>query len=166
MRFLWTAHRPGMIGVKRGFVFAKCFASRLASSRFSAGPRGPLAIPRKTIHQAHVGLLSACGTLANNATRTWLQRAPRCRPRGLTSRGISPITMGLLALLAYKTVHDERPLGGLFRQGRALAGNAPPVPTQASAGGYFLDWLQNGLGGALAGGAAGTPDLLIAFPYK
>jgi hypothetical protein len=79
--------------------------------------------------------------------------------------GISPITMGLLALLAYKTMRGE-PLGDLFRQGRAPAGNAPPVPTQASAGGNFLDWLQNGLGGALAGGAAGTPDLLIAFPYK
>jgi hypothetical protein len=80
--------------------------------------------------------------------------------------GISPITMGLLGLLAYKTMRGEGPLGGLFRQGRAPAGNAPPVPTQASAGGNFLDWLQNGLGGALAGGAAGTPDLLIAFPYK
>jgi hypothetical protein len=50
--------------------------------------------------------------------------------------GISPITMGLLALLAYKTMRGE-PLGDLFRQGRAPAGNAPPVPTQASAGGTF-----------------------------
>ena len=28
--------------------------------------------------------------------------------------GISPITMGLLALLAYKTMRGEGPLGGLF----------------------------------------------------
>ena len=39
--------------------------------------------------------------------------------------GISPITMGLLALLAYKTMRGEGPLGGLFRQGSAPAGNAP-----------------------------------------
>lgn len=74
--------------------------------------------------------------------------------------GISPITMGLLALLAYKTMRGEGPLGGLFRQGNAPAGNAPagnapPAPQQGGAGGGLLDWLQNGLGGALAGGAAG-----------
>ena len=74
--------------------------------------------------------------------------------------GISPITMGLLALLAYKTMRGEGPLGGLFRQGSASAGNAPPgnsppAPAQAGAGGSLLDWLQNGLGGVLAGGAAG-----------
>ncbi len=69
--------------------------------------------------------------------------------------GISPITMGLLALLAYKTMRGEGPLGGLFRQGNATAGNAPPAPPQGGAGGGLLDWLQNGLGGALAGSAAG-----------
>ena len=74
--------------------------------------------------------------------------------------GISPITMGLLALLAYKTMRGEEPLGGLFRQGiapagNAPAGNAPSAPPQTGAGGGLLDWLQNGLGGALAGGAAG-----------
>jgi len=74
--------------------------------------------------------------------------------------GISPITMGLLALLAYKTMRGEGPLGGLFRQGsapagNAPAGNAPSAPPQTGAGGGLLDWLQNGLGGALAGGAAG-----------
>jgi len=74
--------------------------------------------------------------------------------------GISPITMGLLALLAYKTMRGEGALGGLFCQanapaGNAPAGNAPSAPPQAGAGGGLLDWLQNGLGGALAGGAAG-----------
>jgi len=74
--------------------------------------------------------------------------------------GISPITMGLLALLAYKTMHGQGPLGGLFRQGaapagNAPAGNAPSAPPQGGAGGGLLDWLQNGLGGTLAGGAAG-----------
>lgn len=69
--------------------------------------------------------------------------------------GVSPITIGLLALLAYKTMRGEGPLGGLFRQGNAPAGNAPAAPTQAGAGGGLLDWLQTGLGGVLAGGAAG-----------
>jgi uncharacterized protein YidB (DUF937 family) len=68
--------------------------------------------------------------------------------------------MGLLALLAYKTMRGKGPLGGLFRQGtapagNAPAGNAPSAPPQTGAGGGLLDWLQNGLGGALAGGAAG-----------
>ena len=85
--------------------------------------------------------------------------------------GISPITMGLLALLAYKTMRGEGPLGGLFRQGSAPAGsapagNAPSAPPQTGAGGGLLDWLQNGLGGALAGGAAGgaRPCLLYTSP--
>src|ERR1700722_14426020 len=76
--------------------------------------------------------------------------------------GVSPITMGLLALLAYKTMRGEGPLGGLFRQGNAPAGNAPAgtmpsAPAQAGAGGGLLDWLQSGLGGAVAGG---LPELL------
>jgi uncharacterized protein YidB (DUF937 family) len=74
--------------------------------------------------------------------------------------GVSPITMGLLALLAYKTMRGEGPLGGLFRQGSAPAGNAPAgtapsAPAQAGPGGSLLDWLQSGLGGAVAGGTAG-----------
>jgi uncharacterized protein YidB (DUF937 family) len=69
--------------------------------------------------------------------------------------------MGLLALLAYKTMRGEGPLGGLFRQGTAPAGNAPAgpmpsAPAQSGAGGGLLDWLQTGLGGAAAGGAAGN----------
>ena len=64
--------------------------------------------------------------------------------------GLMDVTMGLLALLAYKTMRGEGPLGGLFRQGSAPAGNA-----QAGPGGSLLDWLQSGLGGAVAGGTAG-----------
>jgi uncharacterized protein YidB (DUF937 family) len=71
--------------------------------------------------------------------------------------GISPITMGLLALLAYKTMRGEGPLGGLFGQGKAPGGNAPSAAPQAgSGGGGLLDWLQGGLGGALGAGTAGT----------
>lgn len=66
--------------------------------------------------------------------------------------GMSPVTMGLLALLAYKTVKGQGPLGGLFGQGAANTGTAPP----ASGGGGMFDWLQNALGGAAAGGAGGA----------
>ena len=55
-----------------------------------------------------------------------MANGPRRAPGG--RGGISPITMGLLALLN----RGEGPLGDLFRQGTAPAGNAPPVPTQAS----------------------------------
>jgi hypothetical protein len=63
--------------------------------------------------------------------------------------GISPITMGLLALLAYKTMRGEGPLGGLFRQGNAPAGNAPPAPTQVS----FADPPEANTRRSLAAGA-------------
>lgn len=72
--------------------------------------------------------------------------------------GMSPVTMGLLALLAYKTVKGQGPLGGLFGQGAANAGTAPP----ASGGGGMFDWLQNALGGAAAGGAGGAGGALVS----
>lgn len=67
--------------------------------------------------------------------------------------GMSPATIGLLALLAYKTMKGQGPLGGLFGQGAANAGTAP-----ASSGGGIFDWLQNTLsgGGAAAGGTGGA----------
>jgi uncharacterized protein YidB (DUF937 family) len=68
--------------------------------------------------------------------------------------GISPIAMGLLALLAYKTLKGEGPLGGLFGgQSQASSGNTGTQPTH---GGGLLGWLQGELGGALGGGTAGN----------
>jgi uncharacterized protein YidB (DUF937 family) len=67
--------------------------------------------------------------------------------------GMSPVTMGLLALLAYKTIKGQGPLGGLLGQGGANAGAAP---ASAGGGGGVFDWLQNTLGGAAAGGAGGA----------
>ncbi len=83
-------------------------------------------------------------------------------PRGATAQsgrsGISPLAMGLLALLAYKTMKGEGPLGGLFGN-RGAPGSAArtsgTVPGQAEGGG-LTSWLQSGLGGALAGGTAGS----------
>lgn len=80
--------------------------------------------------------------------------------------GMSPLTMGLLALLAYKAFKG----GGLFGQnppppnsptgrnmGPTNAGpaNAPNVPYGGDGGG-LSDWLRGTLGGAVAGGAAGS----------
>jgi uncharacterized protein YidB (DUF937 family) len=67
--------------------------------------------------------------------------------------GMSPLTMGLLALLAYKTMKGQGPLGGLFGQGAA---NAGPAPAPESSGGGIFNWMQNALGGAAAGGAGGA----------
>jgi uncharacterized protein YidB (DUF937 family) len=100
--------------------------------------------------------------------------------------GMSPITMGLLALLAYKTLKGGG-LGGLFGQGASQAPGVNPGGMSQGAGdgrgggstyggpgyggpaygggpaaggsgdgGSLVDWLRNGLGGALAGGAAGS----------
>jgi uncharacterized protein YidB (DUF937 family) len=72
------------------------------------------------------------------------------------SGGMSPITMAILGLLAYKAVKH------LSGSGAAPAGNAPQqrIPdnntTQASLPGGMGDLLKGGLGGLLTGGAAGT----------
>lgn len=70
--------------------------------------------------------------------------------------GMSPLTMGLLALLAYKTMKGQGPLGGMFGQGAANAGTAPGNTAPQTSGGGMFDWLQNALGGAAAGGAGGA----------
>src|SRR6202048_906339 len=71
------------------------------------------------------------------------------------SGGMSPITMAILALLAYKAVKH---LGG-----QPDASPAAPAPAPANAGlpggglsGGLGDLLKGGLGGLLAGGAAGS----------
>jgi uncharacterized protein YidB (DUF937 family) len=71
--------------------------------------------------------------------------------------GMSPLVMGLLGVLAYKTMRGQGPLGGMFGQGAGNTGTAPDSPGVApeSAGGGIVNWLQNALGGAAAGGAGG-----------
>jgi uncharacterized protein YidB (DUF937 family) len=72
--------------------------------------------------------------------------------------GMSPMTMAILALLAYKAV---KKIGG--SQPGATPAGAPtgtPAPTPASlpgnTGGSLSDLMKGGLGGLLAGGAAGS----------
>jgi uncharacterized protein YidB (DUF937 family) len=89
-----------------------------------------------------------------------MQQGPRgpSNPSAQSGGGMSPITMAILALLAYKAVKH---LGG--SQPNATPAPAPSVPNTGNAGmpgggmaGGLGDLLKGGLGGLLAGGAAGT----------
>lgn len=77
-------------------------------------------------------------------------------PRGTTSSssggGMSPLTMAILGLLAYKAVKSftSQPGTAASTPAPAPAGQAP---TQSTGG--LGDLLKGGLGGLLAGGAAG-----------
>ena len=91
-------------------------------------------------------------------------------PRGQTQPGkggMSPITMALMALLAYKAVkglggsHQQQPnqipAGGGRAPGNALPGGTTSAGmSPGSLGGGLGDLLQGKLGGLLAGGAAGS----------
>src|SRR3978361_3514 len=87
-----------------------------------------------------------------------MQNGPRgpSTPSADDKGGMSPITMAILALLAYKAVKH---IGG----GQPNAAPAPaPSPNTVNAGlpgggmGGLGDLLKGGLGGLLAGGAAGS----------
>jgi uncharacterized protein YidB (DUF937 family) len=83
-----------------------------------------------------------------------MQNGPRGQstPSAQDSGGMSPITMAILALLAYKAVKH---IGG--GQPNAAPAPAPsPVDAGAPGGGGLGDLLKGGLGGLLAGGAAGS----------
>jgi uncharacterized protein YidB (DUF937 family) len=79
-----------------------------------------------------------------------MQNGPRgpSTPSAQDKGGMSPITMAILALLAYKAVKH---IGG----GQPNAAPAPS-PNTAGTGGGLGDLLKGGLGGLLAGGAAGS----------
>src|SRR5438094_3947757 len=94
-----------------------------------------------------------------------IQNGPRGqRGPSTTSGGMSPITMAVLGLLAYKAVKH---FGGQTGANPADHGGtttpaSPPrgdpsigTPSGTSAGG-LSDLLKGGLGGLLAGGAAGS----------
>lgn len=71
-----------------------------------------------------------------------------------SSGGMSPMTMALLGLLAWKAFkHFTGNQSGSAPQPSPTP--APP-PVNAGAGGGLNDMLKGGLGGLLAGGAAGT----------
>jgi uncharacterized protein YidB (DUF937 family) len=109
-----------------------------------------------------------------------MQNGPRgargSSPGSSSSGGMSPLTMAILGLLAYKAVRSftsqpanagagapapaptpqAGPSGGLGDILKNVLGGAS-APTQAGAGkGDLSDVLKGGLGGLLGGGAAGT----------
>ena len=84
-----------------------------------------------------------------------MQQGPRGpnNPTAQSSGGMSPITMAILALLAYKAVKH---FGG-SQPGASPAPAPSPGNVNAGVGGGGLgDLLRGGLGGLLAGGAAGS----------
>ncbi len=92
-----------------------------------------------------------------------MQNGPRGHTDPNSKGGMSPITMAILALLAYKGIKH---LGG--GQQPAPGGNAPRLPggntTSADAGGGglgdILGGMFNGPGGAAGGTGGGAGDLL------
>ena len=75
-------------------------------------------------------------------------------PRGnANSSGMSPVTMAVIGLLAYKALKSFT-----AQPGAAPAGSAPgrSVPPAQNPGGGLGDILKGGLGGILGGGAAGS----------
>jgi uncharacterized protein YidB (DUF937 family) len=86
-------------------------------------------------------------------------RGPSTQNSQTEGGGMSPMTMAILALLAWKAVKH---FGG-SQPGAAPAApkTAPPLPTPNTVnaglpGGGLSDVLKGGLGGLLAGGAAGS----------
>jgi uncharacterized protein YidB (DUF937 family) len=80
-----------------------------------------------------------------------MQQGPRgpSNPGAQSGGGMSPVTMAILALLAYKAVKH-------FGGGQAGAAPAPGNVNAGASGGGLGDLLRGGLGGLLAGGAAGS----------
>lgn len=81
-----------------------------------------------------------------------MQNGPRGPSGGASQGGMSPLTMALLGLLAYKAIKSFT----ANQPGSGPGGAAiNPGPQAAGAGGGLADLLKGGLGGLLAGGAAG-----------
>src|SRR3984893_155244 len=82
-----------------------------------------------------------------------MQNGPRGQstPSAQDSGGMSPITMAILALLAYKAVKH---IGG--SQSAPAPAPSPNSVNARTGGGGLGDLLKGGLGGLLAGGAAGS----------
>jgi uncharacterized protein YidB (DUF937 family) len=80
-------------------------------------------------------------------------RGARHNTGGTSSGGMSPLTMALIGLLAFKAIKHFT--GGQPAQQTGPAGGGAAAPT-VPAGGGLADVLKNGLGGLLGGAAAGS----------
>ncbi len=93
-----------------------------------------------------MGLLDVLNGMQNGPRG---QRAP-----GTASGGMSPMTMALLGLLAYKAIKSFT--GNQPNVASAQPGGTTGAQGTGSAGSGLGDLLKGGLGGLLAGGAAGS----------
>ena len=82
---------------------------------------------------------------------------------GGRSRGASPLTLGLLGLLAYRTLKGKGRLAEML--GRAPDNDGRDKTPARQQGGSSPDWLRNLFGGAAAGGvlSGGLGELIKAF---
>src|SRR3979409_2316829 len=90
-----------------------------------------------------------------------MQQGPRgpSDPNAQSSGGMSPLTMAILGLLAYKAVkHLSGSQPGASPAPAPSSGNSvnTGLPGGGGMGGGLGDLLKGGLGGLLAGGAAGS----------
>jgi uncharacterized protein YidB (DUF937 family) len=94
-----------------------------------------------------------------------MQNGPRgsSSPTPQTGGGMSPMTMAILALLAYKAVKhisggqsDTAPAPAPSPAGSGMGGSPGGGSIGGGGGGGLGDVLKGGLGGLLAGGAAGS----------
>jgi uncharacterized protein YidB (DUF937 family) len=90
-----------------------------------------------------------------------MQQGPRgsSTPSGQQSgsnRGMSPLSMAILGLLAWKTIRHLFGGQSTPRHAQAPSPAPTPQPTPSSGSANPADILKSALGGLLAGGAAGT----------
>jgi uncharacterized protein YidB (DUF937 family) len=93
-----------------------------------------------------MGLLDVLNGMQNGP------RGPSTPSSEKPSGGMSPMTMALLGLLAWKAFKHMT----ANQSGSAPQPSPTPAPPPVNAGGGLGDLLKGGLGGLLAGGAAGT----------
>jgi uncharacterized protein YidB (DUF937 family) len=88
-----------------------------------------------------------------------MQNGPRGQRDPSSSGGMSPITMAILGLLAYKAVKGiagSQPSAAPANPRVPSGGNGINANLPGAGGGGLGDLLSGGLGGLLAGGAAGS----------
>ncbi len=86
-----------------------------------------------------------------------MQNGPRGQPSPSSSAGMSPMTMAILGLLTFKAVKSFTGGQPPARPGSSSAATGGGTSNAALPGGSGLvDLLKGGLGGLLAGGAAGS----------
>jgi uncharacterized protein YidB (DUF937 family) len=98
--------------------------------------------------ELNMGLMDVLNGMQNGP------RGARHNTGGTSSGGMSPLTMALLGLLAFKAIKHFT--GGQPSQQTVPAGDRPTATPTTPAGGGLADVLKNGLGGLLGGAAAGS----------